>query len=168
MADEIPTDTGHEATAVYGRFLDALNDGDLGRAEASVDRERWREVCVGFTAGVIEWPESKTSMEQVWAGIPDLRFEPEHVVSDGTQVVAVGTVSGRQTGRLFGAPATKRAYRANMFDYVRVEDGQIVDRIQQADVFGQFRQLFGPLLIGLLAASSALLIGIGVLIGVLV
>ena len=55
-----------------------------------------------------------------------------------------------------------------MFDYVRVEDGRIVDRIQQADTFGQFRQLFGPLRIGALAVLPVLMVGLGVLIGVLV
>jgi predicted ester cyclase len=89
-------------------------------------------------------------MQAVWKGIPNVKFELKHVVSDGRQVVAVGSVAGRQTGRLFGAPATKRSYTASMFDYVRVEDGKIVDRIQQADIFGQFRQLFTPLFLGAL------------------
>lgn len=64
--------------------------------------------CVGFTSGVIRWTESRTSIGEVWAGIPALRFEPDHIVNDGNQVVAVGTVGGRQTGRLFVAPATRR------------------------------------------------------------
>lgn len=51
-----------------------------------------------------------------------------------------------------------------MFGYVRVEDGRIVDRIQQADTFGQFRQLFGPLLIGALAIVAVLIAGLGVLV----
>ena len=55
---------------------------------------------------------------------------------------------------MFGAPATRRRYTANAFDYVRVEDGKIVERIQQADVLGQLRQLFGPLLLGALAGAA--------------
>jgi hypothetical protein len=50
----------------------------------------------------------------------------------------------------------------------RVEDGTIVDRIQQADIFGQFRQLFTPLLLGVLIALCVLLNGIGLVIGALV
>jgi SnoaL-like polyketide cyclase len=76
-------------------------------------------------------------------------------------VVAVGTVRGTQTGRSFSAPATKRGYEAGMFGYVRIEDGRIVDRIQQADTFGQIRQLLGPLLIGALAIAALVLLGIG-------
>jgi len=164
MLREAPRSRG-DAADTYRAFLDALNSGDLDAAEANVDRERWREICVGFTSGVIQWPESRRSMEEVWKGIPDLRFDLDHLVSDGTQVVAVGRVHGRQTGRLFGAPATRRTYSASMFDYVRVEDGRIVDRIQQADLFGQFRQLFGPLLVGALVAVALLLLGVGVVIG---
>ena len=33
-------------------------------------------MCVGFTSGVIQWAQSRTSMQQVWAGIPDLRSSP--------------------------------------------------------------------------------------------
>ena len=55
-----------------------------------------------------------------------------------------------------------------MFDYVRVEDGKIVERIQQTDTLGQMRQLFGPLLsvVGVLAAL--LLLAVGLVIGLLI
>jgi predicted ester cyclase len=157
-----------DAVAVYRRFLDALNAGDMDAAEQVVNVERWREICVGFTDGVIEWPESRASMEVVWKGIPDLKFDTQHLVSDGRGVVAVGTVAGRQSGRLYGAPATGRSYTANMFDYVRVEDGKIVDRIQQADLLGQFRKLFGPLLLVAAVVLCGLMIGVGLLVGALV
>lgn len=154
-----------EAAGVYLAFLDGLNSCDLDRAEAVVDIDRWREICVGFTDGVIRWPESRASMEAVWAGIPDVRFEPQHVVSDGHQVAAVGRVHGTQTGRLFGAPATRRRYEVSMFDFVTVDDGKIVDRIQQADMFGQMRRLFGPLVLTILISLCLLLFGAGLLVG---
>jgi hypothetical protein len=42
-------------------------------------------------------------------------------------------------------------YEASFFDFVRVDDGRIIERIRQADVFGQMRQLYGKLagLVGL-------------------
>ena len=52
----------------------------------------------------------------------------------------------RMTGRLYGAPATKRSFEASFFDYVRVQDGLIIERVQQADVLGQMRQLYGKAL----------------------
>ncbi len=58
-------------------------------------------------------------------------------------MLAHGTVRDTNTGRLYGAPATKRTYEASFFDYVRLEDGVIVEKVQQADVLGQMRQLYG-------------------------
>jgi hypothetical protein len=52
-------------------------------------------------------------------------------------------VRGAATGRLYGAPATKRSFEASFFDYVRVDDGQIIERVQQADMLAQMRQLYG-------------------------
>ena len=50
---------------------------------------------------------------------------------------------GTATGRLYGAPATKRSCQASFFDYVRLDDGRIIERVQQADVLAQMRQLYG-------------------------
>ena len=41
--------------------------------------------------------------------------------------LAHGTVRGTATGRLYGAPATRRSFEANFFDYVRTDDGLIVE-----------------------------------------
>jgi hypothetical protein len=48
-----------------------------------------------------------------------------------------------------------------MFDFATVEDGKIVDRIQQADMFGQMRRLFGPLGLTVLIGLCVLLFGAG-------
>ena len=131
---------------VYQGFIDAVNRQDLDGAERFVDAARYRENCVGFTRGFVGWEEAKQSVRQVWKGLPDLRVELAHVLADADVAVAHGTVRGTATGRLYGAPATKRSYQASFFDYVRVEDGKIIERVQQADVLGQMRQLYGKAL----------------------
>ena len=131
------------ASDVYLGFIDAVNRQDLDAAEAFVDVERYRENCVGFTRGFVDWSESKDSVRQVWKGLPDLRVDLQSVLSDGGVALAHGTVGGTATGRLYGAPATKRSFQANFFDYVKVENSRIVERIQQNDVLGQMRQLYG-------------------------
>ena len=128
---------------VYRGFVDALNRGDLTEAEHFVDVGRYRENCVGFTHGFVDWAEAQDSMKDVWKGLPDLRVELHDVLSDGDVALARATVRGSATGRLYGAPATKRAFEANFFDFVRVADGLIVERVQQTDVLGQMRQLYG-------------------------
>jgi predicted ester cyclase len=138
----------------YRAFIDALNRQDLDAAGALVDRASYRENCVGFTPGEVGWDEAAASLRKVWQGIPDLSVALGPVAADGDRVLAHGVARGTALGRLYGAPATKRSYEASFFDVVRFAgDGLIAHRIQQADVLGQMRQLYGrPLGLAGLAA----------------
>ena len=128
---------------IYRGFIDAVNDKDLDAADRFVNASQYRENCIGFTRGFVDWEQAKASIRQVWKGLPDLRVELPYVMTHDDVALAHGTVRGTATGRLYGAPATKRQFEASFFDYVRVDDGLIVERIQQADVLGQMRQLYG-------------------------
>jgi predicted ester cyclase len=134
------------AADVYNGFIDAVNRQDLEGAAQFVDAARYRENCVGFTHGFVDWQEAQKSVRQVWKGLPDLRVELDQVLASGEVALAHGTVRGTATGRLYGAPATKRSFQASFFDYVRVHDGRIIERVQQADVLAQMRQLYGKAL----------------------
>jgi predicted ester cyclase len=131
---------------VYRGFIEAVNRQDLEGAGRFVDAARYRENCVGFTHGFVGWGEAKDSVRRVWKGLPDLRVELAQVLAGGDVALAHGTVRGTATGRLYGAPATKRSFEASFFDYVRVDDGQIIERVQQADMLSQMRQLYGKAL----------------------
>jgi predicted ester cyclase len=131
---------------VYHGFIDAVNRQDLDEAAKFVDPARYRENCVGFTRGFVDWEQAKESVRRVWKGLPDLRVELAQVMADGDVALAHGTVRGTATGRLYGAPATRRSFEASFFDYIRVQDGLITERVQQADVLGQMRQLYGKAL----------------------
>jgi predicted ester cyclase len=141
---------------VYRQFLDALNAQDLVAAERWVNVEAYRENCVGFTPGWVGWIEARASLEPIWKAIPDLHVELHDLVAGPDIALARGTVGGTALGRLYGAPATKRRYQASFFDYVRVHDGLIVQRVQQADVLGQMRQLYGRAF-GVVGISAMLL-----------
>lgn len=61
-------------------------------------------------------------------GLPGLRVELDQVLASGEAALAHGTVCGTATGRLYGAPATKRSFLASFFDYVRVDGwGQLFE-----------------------------------------
>ena len=134
------------AAEVHRGFIEAVNRQDLEAAGPFVDAARYRENCVGFTHGFVGWEQAKESVRKVWKGLPDLRVELAQVLAGGDVALAHGTVRGTATGRLYGAPATKRPFEASFFDYVRVDDGKIIERVQQADVLGQMRQLYGKAL----------------------
>jgi len=88
-----------------------------------VDSARYRENCVGFTHGFVDWEEAKKSVRQVWKGLPDLRVELDQILASDDVALAHGTVRGTATGRLYGAPAAKRSCQASFFDYVRIDHG---------------------------------------------
>ena len=83
-------------------------------------------------------------------------MELAQVLADDDAALAHGTVRGTATGRLYGAPATKRSFEASFFDYVRVADGQIIERVQQADMLSQMRQFYGKAL-GLMGLDAMFL-----------
>ena len=87
---------------IYRGFIDAVNRQDLDAADQFVDRSRYRENCIGFTHGFVDWEQSKASIRKVWQGLPDLRAELPHIMADGDIVLAHGTVRGTATGRLYG------------------------------------------------------------------
>ena len=128
---------------MYRGFPDALNRQDLVAAAAHVDTPRYREDCVGYTKGAVAREEATASLRQIWVGLPDLRVELTSVAAEGDAVLAHGRVRGTNTGKLYGAPATRKSYESSFFDSVRLDGGLIVDRVQQADVLGQMRQLYG-------------------------
>jgi predicted ester cyclase len=90
------------AAEVYRGFLDALNGGDLAAAEPLVEVARYRENCVGYTPGWVDWPGAKASMQTVRKGIPDLHVDLHDVVAQGDVALARGTVRGTATGRPYG------------------------------------------------------------------
>ena len=133
-----------------------MNRQDLEEAARFVDSARYRENCVGFTHGFVDWEEAKKSVRQVWKGLPDLRVELDQILASGDVALAHGTVRGTATGRLYGAPAAKRSCQASFFDYVRIDHGRIIERIQQADVLAQMRQRYGKAL-GLIGLDAMFL-----------
>ncbi len=87
--------------------------------------------------------EAVTSLEKVVGGIRDLNARIDDLVYEDDKVYAHLTVTGTNSGRFFGAPPTGRPYEANMFAYARIEDGRIVERIQQSDTLSQLTQMYG-------------------------
>ena len=151
--------TGEENKRVYTRYIELLNAQDFGALPEVVDPERYREICVGFTPGWVGLPEAVTSLQKVVVGIPDLKARIEDVAADGDRVYARLTVTGTNSGRFFGAPPTGRSYEASMFDYARIEDGRIVERIQQSDTLSQLTQMYGGAAKKAAAVAGAGLLG---------
>ena len=107
-----PGELGDRPSVVYKSFLDALNRQDLDAATRCVNVERYRENCVAFTKGFVDWEDTKASVLTIWKALPDLRVELHQLADGPGHALARGTVRGTAEGRLYGAPATKRAFEA--------------------------------------------------------
>ena len=157
--------TSEENKRVYERYIGLLNAQDFGSLDEVVDPERYREICVGFTPGWVDLPDAVASFRKVVGGIPDLNARIDDLVGEDDKVYARLTVTGTNTGRFFGAPPTGRRYEVSMFDYARLEDGRIVDRMQQSDTLSQFRQMYsgaakkGAVAAALLGAATVFALG---------
>ena len=131
-----------ENKRIYRRYIELLNAQKLDSLSEVVDPEKYREICVGFTPGWVDLPEAVTSLEKVVGGIPDLYARVEDCVAEDDKVFARLTVTGTNSGNFYGIPATGGNYEVSMFDYARIEDGRIVERIQQSDTLSQMLQMY--------------------------
>ena len=136
-------DQASQNKATYARFVDLLNRQDFETMRREVIADDYREICVGFTPGWVDYDRGVDSLKKVLVGIPDLRAEILDSVAEGDKVYARLTVRGTNTGSFYGAPATNRPYKVSMFDYVQIKDGKITERVQQSDTFSQMRQIYG-------------------------
>lgn len=76
------------------------------------------------------------------AGIPDLYARVDDYIAEDDKVYARLTVTGTNSGSFYGIPATGGSYEVSMFDYAGIEDGRIVERVQQSDTLSQMRQMY--------------------------
>ena len=155
--------SAQENKQVYKRYIELLNAQKLDSLAEVVDPERYREICVGFTPGWVNLPEAVGSLEKVVAGIPDLHARIVDCVAEEDRVYARLTVTGTNSGNFYGIPATGGAYEVSMFDYAKIEDGRIVERIQQSDTLSQMRQMYSGAAKKSAAALGGLLGGIAIL-----
>ena len=156
--------TGEENRRVYARYIELLNAQDFETLGEVVDPERYREICVGFTAGWVDLKEAVTSLEKVVGGIPDLHARIEDLAAEDDRVYARLTVTGTNSGRFFGAPPTGRSYEVSMSDWARLENGRIVERIQQSDALSQLTQMYAGAAKKAAAVAGAGLLGGAVLL----
>ena len=71
---------------------------------------------------------------------PDVHFEVEDSVVDGDTAWARMTVTGTNTGPLFGRPSSGKPFRITVFDAVRVADGKVVEHWGVPDRFAVLAQ----------------------------
>jgi predicted ester cyclase len=129
--------------AIYRKFVDTLNRQDLDSLPEVLDTATYREICVGAMPDFVNYDAAIASVKMVFTGTPDIAIHVEDIVAEGDKVFARAKVSGTNSGPMMGMPPSGRTFTADMFDYVKVQDGKIVERIQMPDNMGIMQQLTG-------------------------
>jgi steroid delta-isomerase-like uncharacterized protein len=123
---------------IVWRYAQMFNTGDLDEADElfapdfilrhldapELDREGFKQFARPFVGGFSE-----------------RRLAVEDLVTEGDQVVARMTFSGRHTGAFFGVALTDREVRFTGIVWFRISEGKIVEHWGEFDALGLLQQL---------------------------
>lgn len=129
--------------ALFARFHDALNSGDLAVISKTIDELLAPDVL--FHAPVQMNSTAAQAIKDVWAallrGFPDIHVAVEDVIAEGDKVVSRNTVTGTHLGEFRGVPPTGRSVRYSEIFIFRFAGDRIAEVWGVVDVFAQMRQL---------------------------
>ena len=114
--------------ATYLRFMEILGTHDFDALPEVLDVEKYREVCVGVTQGWVDYDTAVASVRQIAAMMGKIEVDLRSLLAEGDTVMALAAAPGGDSNGS-GAPRF-------MFDYVKLADGKIVERVQMADMTG--------------------------------
>jgi steroid delta-isomerase-like uncharacterized protein len=122
------------------RSYDQINAGDIdGFGEFLADDFVEHEQTPGLAPtkeGVLQF------FKMYRSAFPDLRFDPEDMISSGDKVVTRARVTGTNTGDFMGMPSTGKSIDIEIIDIVRFEgDGLGHEHWGLADVMTMMQQL---------------------------
>ncbi len=117
-------------------FEEGMNGGDLAVFDAVI------------SAGYVNHdmpapgPEGfKQTIGMFRAAFPDLRVEVADVIGEGDEVAIRFTMHATHAGDFMGIPPTNKKVTLGGITIVRLRDGKIVERWQNADLMGLMQQL---------------------------
>jgi predicted ester cyclase len=129
--------------AMFMRFHDAANTGDLATLEKTIDE------LVDPNA-VIRTPlpidaTGGAALKQIWAMLyriyPDIHLTVEDLIGEGDKVAGRTTVTGTHGGEFMGAAGTGRPVTYNEMFVFRFAAGRVVETWGVVDVYAQMKQI---------------------------
>lgn len=129
--------------AVFTRFHDAANTGDLDAVLATIDEVAAPDLI--FHAPVPMGGSGADALKRVWTGLfaayPDIHVEMEDLIAAGDKVIARNTVTGTNTGSFAGRPPTGKHVTYNEIFIIRFADGRMAEIWGVVDLYAQMNQL---------------------------
>ena len=125
-------------TAVAQAIMDAVNAHDVDTLVthyADVIDERMPDRTIRSRAELGEF------MKELFAGVPDLRFEVHNMAEDGENVLISWTITGTHRGTFNGIKATGGRLQIPGFEMMTIRDGKLVANRVVFDRMGFGQQL---------------------------
>ena len=88
--------------------------------------------CPQGKAGFVQF------FEEIFAGIPDFRYDMLRIVAEGDFVMMYSTTTGTHRHEWLGCPPTGNRLEFNVVDIFRLEDGLIAEHWDVADTLTLF------------------------------
>ena len=81
------------------------------------------------------------TVQMLHAALDDIAYEERDAFASGDRVAIRCTMTGTQTGELFGRPATGRSFATDHIHIFRLRDGRVAEHWAVRDDLGMARQL---------------------------
>ena len=125
--------------AIVGRFYESVNAGELGAID---------DVISDDFVEHDEFPgmeQSKAGVrkffETLRAAFPDLKMDAEDMIAEGDKVFVRATMTGTHQGEFMGMAATGRKITVPIGDYIRFDNGKVVEHWGVTDTGAMMQQL---------------------------
>lgn len=125
---------------IMEKFIHYINTGDpdLGRSVISPD--------VVFCAPTSPVPLRglqgyEAVLEMMRGAMPDVQWKAEEIIAEGNKAAIRFTMTGTNTGRFMGMPATGKKISVSAMNIYEFKDGKIVREHGLPDLFSMLMQL---------------------------
>jgi len=128
----------NDNTALVLRLYEEFDKGNLDGFVNSISSD-----FVGNVLGTttLDWAGFKQFSNAFVSAFPDGRHVFDHVVTDGENVVTIGTYQGTQTGEIQGISPTNKRLKLPVMHLDRVVNGKIAEHRGLANESDFMRQL---------------------------
>ncbi|MEW5702133.1 MAG: ester cyclase [Candidatus Zixiibacteriota bacterium] len=132
--------TQREADRIASTYLEARNTANLGLLDQVFDAAVVVHDC-GAPADILGLDSLKSYYRGSHAGFPDLKMTFEQVLVSGNDMIVRWTITGTQTGPLWGMPPTGKAVHFSGLAIDRIANGKIVEEWVYFNLLDLLQQL---------------------------
>ena len=120
-------------------YAEAFGAGSMAAIDALVDVDVVEhEVMPGIPPGR---EGLKVFVGMIRSAFPNLTMRVGEMIAEGDVVAARITMEGTQEGEFMGIPATGKTIAVDVMDFLRVENGKLVEHWGVTDQIGMMQQL---------------------------